>query len=317
MADDTMAFWDGNLVKVAPPAFSDTVNPANNVPWAEQYVNFAYADLGTNEKWTRWKYFSFVGIDSNTGRVKWPLPTSRPVYASYSAKLSALNVGAGDIPVDNRPEYRKYALKTEPVAVVNDLLPLVDKIGAFAAENGSFNRVLAKNGQKVVGIFESSAGVGRPSTSVPGQTLDPESKFLVGRVFNAVYNDVAEHMPSDGSCEPGDLMQVDDSHPTFRVTKYRGDAALIAGVYSAEPGFCVGYNEGYDDGVWCALKGMVWINASELGVDYAAAGDVIMANYDDGKVVAIPHKKWRMYAQYGHKVGVVIAVGVGKVKVLI
>lgn len=307
---ELIKFWDGALNQILPEDFTDGINPANNIPWSMQTINFVYADLSTMEKWDKWKYAMFIGIDPATGRVKWPLSVapSRPIYASFMFKLSALALTAADIPVNNPKEYRKNGLTRFPVKTVNDMLTVIDNVGAFTDANGENPRVTLRNGDKVLGISEISSTPGKPSANTPGQVLDLNSKFMAGRIYNAIYNDIAEHMPSDGTIAPGDFIQIDVSHDSFRVTKYKGDPGLYIGICSEEPGICVGANDKYEKPIWCALKGMVWVNSTVYS-KACKVGDTLVLDHVTGAIFTVSYKKsLSIFGLDCEKIGKVIAV---------
>lgn len=105
------------------------------------------------------------------------------------------------------------------------------------------------------------------------------------RVYNAVYNDIAEGMPSDGTLEPGDFAMIDISHPTFRLTKYIHtveNMALYMGIVSENPGFVVGDNPQYEHQVYLILKGMIDIPFHKIGQsfdveNFSVGDDLIIA----------------------------------------
>ena len=110
--------------------------------------------------------------------------------------------------------------------------------------------------------------------------------ILGNRVFNAVWNDIAEHMPSDGSTQPGDLVKLDVAHHSFRVTKlndYDPNIHHYIGIHSENPGFIVGQNNEYEYGIYVALKGMVYANIAcvyNVGTRLYLTPNGIITHYD-------------------------------------
>lgn len=94
--------------------------------------------------------------------------------------------------------------------------------------------------------------------------LNIEAYLYATRVYNAVWNDIAEAMPSDGSLQPGDMAQIDLRSSEYRLTKFRDNFDAFIGIVSENPGFVVGENPDYENPVYVALKGMVYTKA--LGI---------------------------------------------------
>lgn len=109
----------------------------------------------------------------------------------------------------------------------------------------------------LMGVFDYSIDSGIPDSF---SEVESGSNFIAGRVFNAVWNDIAEQVPSDGTIKPGDLAFVDPDFRSFRVCGYKGTNENFVGIVSESPGFVVGMNPVYKDPVFIALKGHVRIN---------------------------------------------------------
>lgn len=112
----------------------------------------------------------------------------------------------------------------------------------------------------VMGLFEYGTSTGIPATF---SGINASSNFISGRVFNAVWNDIAEQVPSDGSLKPGDLAFADIMHHSFRVTKWQGVADAFIGVVSKNPGFIVGVNKKYKHPVFVGMKGQLDVNVKD------------------------------------------------------
>ncbi len=97
-----------------------------------------------------------------------------------------------------------------------------------------------------------------------GCYIDNNGYLYASRVYNAVWNDIAECMPSDGSLKPGDMAQIDLRNSSYRLTKFRDNFDAFIGIVSENPGFIVGENQSYENPVYVALKGMVYTSA--LGI---------------------------------------------------
>jgi hypothetical protein len=121
----------------------------------------------------------------------------------------------------------------------------------------------------VVSLGDSNNPLAKLWTSLnlaPEYVSRTDSRFMSGRVYNYVYNDIAECMPSDGSLNPCEIAMLDMSCDHFRLTKFDftlEHSDLIIGIVSKEPGYIVGYNEAYENPIYIALKGMVWIKYHE------------------------------------------------------
>ena len=87
--------------------------------------------------------------------------------------------------------------------------------------------------------------------------IDSNGYLYAARVYNAVWNDVAECMPSDGSLVPGDLAQIDMRSKDYRLTKYRDNFDAFIGIVSENPGMVVGENPNYENPIYIVLRGMV------------------------------------------------------------
>jgi len=119
-----------------------------------------------------------------------------------------------------------------------------------------------QSGTKVA-LMDYSSASGIPA-SLSG--VSTSSNFIAGRVFNAVWNDIAEHVPSDGTVGPGDLAFVDITSPNFRVTSFQGSVDSYVGIVSEHPGMIVGLNMSQEHPVYLTLKGHVklWTNRTTL-----------------------------------------------------
>lgn len=118
----------------------------------------------------------------------------------------------------------------------------------------------------------------------PANTPIVRGKFMAGRLYNSVWNDIAECMPSDGSGKEGDLMMIDKKCKYFRLTIFDGNKDnldAIVGVLSTNPGYVVGWNDSYENPICIALKGMVPLNISKFNKndDYFDIGDVIFYSF--------------------------------------
>jgi hypothetical protein len=113
------------------------------------------------------------------------------------------------------------------------------------------------------GIMHWDAATQKMKTKV-ACTIDDNGYLYASRVYNAVWNDIAECMPSDGTLRPGDLAQVDLKHSEYRLTKYTGDIDAFIGVVSENPGMIVGENEAYPNKIYVVLRGMVYTD--KLGI---------------------------------------------------
>jgi len=112
----------------------------------------------------------------------------------------------------------------------------------------------------IMGLFEYGTSTGIPSTF---STINSSTNFISGRVFNAIWNDIAEQVPSDGTLKPGDLAFVDIMHHSFRVTAWQGVADAFVGVVSKNPGFIVGVNKKYKHPVFVGMKGQLDVNVQD------------------------------------------------------
>jgi len=123
-----------------------------------------------------------------------------------------------------------------------------------------------KFGYRLEEVHHNLAAVFQSATSTPAgaPAIDTDGRFISGKIYNLVWNDIAETVPSDGSYEPGDFVQfIPGKNMT---TKYiEGNTDMVIGVCSGEPGFIVGWNPEYPNPRFVALKGMVWI---KLDKDY-------------------------------------------------
>jgi len=95
--------------------------------------------------------------------------------------------------------------------------------------------------------------------------INANGYLYAARVYNAVWNDIAECMPSDGTLQPGDLAQIDLRNKSYyRLTKYHNNFDAFIGIVSENPGFVVGENPNYENPVYIVLRGMVYTN--KLGI---------------------------------------------------
>lgn len=118
-------------------------------------------------------------------------------------------------------------------------------------DDGTMFRVVNNVGSALCAAWQSS-------NNAPVVGVAANGRFISGRVYNAVWNDIAETVPSDGNTQPGDLIMVDIAHDSFRVTKYDGiHIEAFIGIQSENPGYVIGWNNDYRYPVFIALKGMV------------------------------------------------------------
>ena len=75
----------------------------------------------------------------------------------------------------------------------------------------TFQNGIELDGPKKEGQFYK--GVAAPTGT---ELLNFDGFFRATKVYNAVFNDIAECMPSDGSLNPGDFAMIDLSSSTFR-----------------------------------------------------------------------------------------------------
>jgi len=149
------------------------------------------------------------------------------------------------------------AILADMTAYDNVGVRYVDLTVNYATDDQTVFRVRNSASQDLVVIWQSS-------NVNPTFTANASGRLTSGRIYNQVWNDIAETVPSDGSTEPGDLLMIDVEHPTFRVTKYDGvTVRLFLGIQSKEPGYVVGWNDEYEHPVYLTLKGMVYINVPE------------------------------------------------------
>ena len=122
-------------------------------------------------------------------------------------------------------------------------------------------------------IGEGLSYIWESPNEVPDYVPRVDSKMISGMIYNYVYNDIAECVPSDGTIDFGELVMVDITSEIFRVTKYDGKHNSIPlGFRSEAPGFVVGLNQAYENPIFIALKGMVWVKAHNLTVTKALVG---------------------------------------------
>lgn len=163
--------------------------------------------------------------------------------------------------------------------------------------------------EEVIGIMW------RSTASAPENVPSTTGRFSSGRIYNAVWNDIAETMPSDGSTKNGHLVQVDLSCDDFRLTEYKGDFDAIAGIQSKEPGFVVGWNPDYSNPIFVALKGMVWFENEHLTEDVKMKGKKLYFTRTEKFVYG---EEVRGYDAFDLKLlGLVLEVGNKKVRLLI
>jgi len=166
----------------------------------------------------------------------------------------------------------------------------IKKFGVLEISNGSTLISTAANA-----IASSPNGYSitfaNPAYRSPGEpqfkTDTFYGKFIAHKIYNAVWNDIAEFMPSDGTTEAGDLVVVDVEYSDygFRITKYNAlkhSIGNVIGIHSQNPGMVLGWNANYQHPVEVALKGMVPLKLSYF-VDIPKVGERIFL-FKDGNV---------------------------------
>lgn len=84
-------------------------------------------------------------------------------------------------------------------------------------------KYISNSGQEHIGNdLNPLAKAWKSSSVIPTVTARDDGRFISWRIYNYVYNDVAEQMPSDGSLKPKDIAMVDIDSDTFRVCKWDG-----------------------------------------------------------------------------------------------
>ncbi|MFW6046585.1 MAG: hypothetical protein ACOCP4_02200, partial [Candidatus Woesearchaeota archaeon] len=83
--------------------------------------------------------------------------------------------------------------------------------------------------------------------------------FYATRVYNAVYNDLAEFMPKAEDAEAGDVVIMTENG--LAPSKERLDGAVV-GVYSDSYGYALGA-EDQENKIPVAISGRVWVKIAE------------------------------------------------------
>jgi hypothetical protein len=91
--------------------------------------------------------------------------------------------------------------------------------------------------QRVVIDGAGNVGIGTPT---PAYTLDVNGSIRATSVIGAVYQDVAEWVPTDEQLIPGTVVVLDPTQNNHVVTSSRGYDTFVAGVVSAKPGIVLG-----------------------------------------------------------------------------
>lgn len=119
------------------------------------------------------------------------------------------------------------------------------------------------------------AALWNSTNTAPDLTCSANGRFISGRVYNNLWNDIAECVPSDGTVDVREIAMVDFNSSNFQVTKYDNKSTdAIVGIISSDPGMIVGYNRNYKDLRYVALKGMIWLNLFPEFNDYRL-GDTV------------------------------------------
>lgn len=145
----------------------------------------------------------------------------------------------------------------------------------------SNNSQLGLNPQWIFGLSVSSpdAAIWDSSNSAPDIAASATGRFIAGKVYNAVWNDIAESVPSDGTVKPYELAMVDVKSKAFQATKFDGENVdAILGIVSPDPGFIVGVNKDYCNPVEIALKGMVWVSVGDFIKDCRIGNRIMITN---------------------------------------
>ena len=166
-------------------------------------------------------------------------------------------------------------------------------------------RYVKKSGDTISGNFTIGKGALLRKTTASGSTvtiIDDQ-----GRVWNAVYNDLAEMFPCKGEMRPGDVLVWDGEH-AVRSTK--SNQKNVIGVYSDTYGHCLGGwpdREGYVP-IGIAGKVKVWtkgrceigdllVSSSEPGVAEKAVTYVpgsVFAKALENKTSEEPERIWAL-----------------------
>lgn len=154
------------------------------------------------------------------------------------------------------------------------------------------------------------------TNATPDYMPSTDGRISSGKIYNAVWNDIAETVPSDGRCPECGLLQVDLSCEYFRVKRYDGDFDAIVGIRSMEPGYIVGWNDQYVNPVFVGLKGMLWFDITDWAyLDSSLKGKRLYFTRD-GRVVF--GEAVRSYSPFDvYCLGTVIAVEGKKVKLFV
>jgi len=165
------------------------------------------------------------------------------------------------------------------------------------------------------GAGASLAIVWQSTSDAPTMAAALNGRFISGKVYNAVYNDIAETVPSDGSTEYGDLLMVDLTSEEFRVTKYDGiNINAFVGIRSTDPGYVVGWNSEYQNPVFVALKGMVPLKAPNARERFKMGDRLILS----GSTVEVLKKNMKyMDPHRTRTLGTVVGIGADYVKLFI
>lgn len=167
-------------------------------------------------------------------------------------------------------------------------------------------------------IKPGTAGYFYAGTTDPTGTdrLNYDGYFYATRVYNAMWNDIAECMPSDGLLAPRQLAAVDLNCETFRVTQYRGgEPESILGVIAENPGFVVGWNETYEHPVLVALAGMVWLDIPSTYI----SGKQLYRKYIRGRHLYVDEhgELTQTRPEVGRLLGVVLEQNGGKIRIFV
>jgi len=202
----------------------------------------------------------------------------------------------------------------------------IKEFGVLEISNGSTLISTAANA-----IASSSNGYSitfaNPAYGLPGEpqfkTDTFYGKFIAHKIYNAVWNDIAEFMPSDGTTEAGDLVVVDVEYSDygFRITKYNAlkhSIGNVIGIHSQNPGMVLGWNANYQHPVEVALKGMVPLKLSYF-VDIPKVGERIFL-FKDGNVYSEMNFKDKIILEHPFnykELGTVLEINQDTVKIFI
>lgn len=98
------------------------------------------------------------------------------------------------------------------------------------------------------------------TTTPTGTTrLNMDGYFYATKVYNAVFNDLAEFMDKgEEDLEPGQILIWDEEKGGLSTTDIVGDKRIV-GVYSDSYGFALGGSEGDESKVPIGISGRVWV----------------------------------------------------------